>query len=333
MNKPVIWKADILGEEFENTTLQLPAEDDGELVATLIHLLKDSANQARADSNTFSDVVMLYLHGWSDYFYQSALAKRLSAKGVEFYALDLRRYGRSLRAGNLPGYITDLAQYEVEINWAIALIKSAHPGKKILLAGHSTGGLVASLWLHKYPSGADALFLNAPWLEWRLGSLGRILSEPLLELSSRIGKKPIATLDGRVYLESQKTNFDPREPYEVNDDWRPRKPKVYAPWIKAISEGQKQVAAGLDIPVPICVMMSTTSELPFKASEASSKADTILSVGEIAKASLKLGNSVSVERIEGALHDVFLSEPTVRQEAYRRLEKWLTAWLATISLT
>jgi alpha-beta hydrolase superfamily lysophospholipase len=32
---------------------------------------------------------------------------------------------------------------------------------------------------------------------------------------------------------------------------------------------------------------------------------------------------VTVERIDGALHDVFLSRAEVRADAYRRLERWI----------
>ena len=46
---------------------------------------------------------VLYLHGWNDYFFQTHLADYLSDIGYDFYALDLRRYGRSMRPGQLPG--------------------------------------------------------------------------------------------------------------------------------------------------------------------------------------------------------------------------------------
>ena len=45
---------------------------------------------------------VLYLHGWNDYFFQTHLADVLRRAGFDFYALDLRRYGRSLRLGQLP---------------------------------------------------------------------------------------------------------------------------------------------------------------------------------------------------------------------------------------
>jgi alpha-beta hydrolase superfamily lysophospholipase len=49
----------------------------------------------------------------------------------------------------------------------------------------------------------------------------------------------------------------------------------------------------------------------------------VLVVDDIARASLRLGPSVTVERIAGALHDVFLSRRDVRAHAYARLGRWV----------
>ena len=54
---------------------------------------------------------MLYVHGWNDYFFQTHLADHMADLGFDFYAVDLRRYGRSLRRGHLRGFITDLDDY------------------------------------------------------------------------------------------------------------------------------------------------------------------------------------------------------------------------------
>lgn len=58
------------------------------------------------------------------------------------------------------------------------------------------------------------------------------------------------------------------------------------------------------------------------------RADSVLVVDDIARAALKLGSSVTIERIDGALHDVFLSRREARAEAYERMERWTTAMLS-----
>jgi alpha-beta hydrolase superfamily lysophospholipase len=42
---------------------------------------------------------------------------------------------------------------------------------------------------------------------------------------------------------------------------------------------------------------------------------------------LSLGRTVTLERIDGALHDVFLSAPRVRADAYARLSRWIRAYV------
>ncbi len=37
---------------------------------------------------------------------------------------------------------------------------------------------------------------------------------------------------------------------------------------------------------------------------------------------------MTVERIDGALHDVFLSRHDAREDAYRRLHRWVVGWRA-----
>jgi alpha-beta hydrolase superfamily lysophospholipase len=52
----------------------------------------------------------------------------------------------------------------------------------------------------------------------------------------------------------------------------------------------------------------------------------MVGVDDIARAALRLGPSVTVERIDGALHDVFLSRREARTEAYARLDRWVRGW-------
>jgi hypothetical protein len=69
--------------------------------------------------------------------------------------------------------------------------------------------------------------------------------------------------------------------------------------------------------------------VPTRWSDELTRADSVLVVDDIARAALKLGPSVTVERIDGALHDVFLSRREAREDAYARLERWVTGWVAS----
>ena len=98
------WGPDLLGPGFEARTLELlPDEEDDGAVATLVRHMPASDPGALAGTPTRTTFALLYLHGWNDYFFQRDLAREISRLGGAFYALDLRRYGRSLREGQMLG--------------------------------------------------------------------------------------------------------------------------------------------------------------------------------------------------------------------------------------
>ena len=98
---------------------------------------------------------------------------------------------------------------------------------------------------------------------------------------------------------------------------------VRAGWLKAIVAGHERIAAGIDVGMPVCMLLSARSEFGLSWNDAMLRADTVLDVDAVARAGLRLGPSVTIERINGALHDVFLSEAKVREEAYQRMDRWL----------
>jgi alpha-beta hydrolase superfamily lysophospholipase len=103
---------------------------------------------------------------------------------------------------------------------------------------------------------------------------------------------------------------------------------VRAGWLSAVLAGHTQVARGLRIEVPILVVISGASANGPFWTEAMRRTDAVLDVNVIAVRALSLGRSVTVERIDGALHDVFLSRTGVRTDAYRRLATWIRGYAA-----
>jgi alpha-beta hydrolase superfamily lysophospholipase len=45
---------------------------------------------------------VLYLHGYNDYFFHTHVAEKFNENNFDFYALDLRKYGRSLLKNQHP---------------------------------------------------------------------------------------------------------------------------------------------------------------------------------------------------------------------------------------
>ena len=326
------WQPDVLGEPFQQLTLALGDDDEGPVVATLVRSLSHQP-WWRLRRPALEDVDVLYVHGWSDYFFQRSLAKYWTDRGADFYALDLRKYGRSLRSGQTPGFITDLDSYDDDIAAALAamgrpLDGSAHE-RRLVLIGHSTGGLVLSLWAGRHQGEVDAVILNSPWLEFQLSALTRVAVAPVVGLQARL--RPFETLpqvDFGFYTRAQREARG--SDLDVRPEWRPEQSwDVHSAWLNAILAGHARVALGLEIDAPVCTLLSARSAVPTRWSDELTRADSVLVVDDIARASLKLGASVTVERIPGALHDVFLSRADARDIAYERLDRWVMGCLGT----
>src|SRR6478672_7216274 len=127
---------DVLGPDYRVETFSLPPDDEGPVVATLVTLEPAEPN-GRA---------VLHVHGFADYFFHTEYAEWWLERGYDFYALDLRKYGRSIRPHQTPTYIADLHDYftEIDLAWWRITVRDGHdaPGA-VVLSGHSTGGLVA----------------------------------------------------------------------------------------------------------------------------------------------------------------------------------------------
>ena len=318
------WVPDVLGAPFEQRTLPLGEDDQGEVVATLTRL------EPRWGNGLFGplrDVDVLYVHGWSDYFFQVELARFWAHHGARFHALDLRKYGRSLRPGQTPGYITDLAAYDADIAAALAAMghgPEARTNRRLVVMAHSTGGLTMTLWAARHPGLADALVLNSPWLELQLGTLGRQALAPLVQMRARfdpLGTHPVVDLG---YYTRAQADVGALPITGYRREWRPERGFPTHPgWLAAIVEGHRRVATGVDVQCPTLVMLSARSSNPLVWSEDMTSSDGVLVVDDIAKAATRIGRDVSIARIDGGIHDLFLSRPGPRAAAYRALEDWL----------
>ncbi len=323
-----LWSQDVLGKGYECRTLPLGQDDEGDVLATLIRSAPPRRGQTIFGTAKNTDVV--YVHGWSDYFFQKELADFWRERGARFYAIDLRKYGRSLRAWQTPGYIEDLAAYDEDIEAALAVIghgTGQQSARRLVLMGHSTGGLVLSLWVSRNPGRASALILNSPWLELQTGEIGRTAFAPVNNALVKIGRKtPYPQIDRGFYCRSLNASFDGE--WEYNLEWRPEHAfLVYPSWLQAIIRGQQAVSRGLHVAIPVLVMLSARSVLRTTWDESMKHADIVLDVEGIAARSKDLGECITLVRLEGAVHDVILSEKPVREKAYGQLDRWLRAYL------
>jgi alpha-beta hydrolase superfamily lysophospholipase len=326
------WHPDFLGAGFEALTMALtPDESDDEAVtATLVRATKPSGFASVFGDARQTDV--LYVHGWSDYFFQTHVADFWRRKGARFFAIDLRRYGRNLQdasVGQLPGYVASLDTYDEEIELALTQMghgRGATNRRKLILMGHSTGGLILSLWAARNPGRASALVLNSPWLELQTREVGRLALAPFIDtLSKYQPKNPIRASEPGFYMRSVSDAQDGE--WSVNLEWHPNHSfPVFPGWLSAIIRGHQSVAQGLGLKIPILVLLSTRSLFAPVWDEQMKSCDVVVDVTGVAKRSLDLGGCTTVVRVDQAMHDVFLSKKAVREVAFDAIEQWLTGY-------
>lgn len=313
------WVPDLLGPGFEQRTLPLGREDGEEITATLVRSIPSPPARLLG---ALRDIDVLYVHGWSDYFFQVELARFWADRGARFFALDLRRYGRSLREGQRPGDIHSLDDYDADIDAALRVMAEGERGtRRLVLLGHSTGGLTLTLWAARHPDRAAALVLNSPWLELQIGPIGRQALTPLINARARIdplGPQPVVDLG--FYTRAQREIGSLPIPV---DGWRPERGFPTHPrWLAAVLAGHRRIAEGVDVGCPALVLLSARSTPPIRWTEEMTDTDSVLVVDDIARAATRIGELVTIARIEGALHDVFLSRAGPRAAAYAALDRW-----------
>ena len=159
---------------------------------------------------------MLYLHGFVDYFFHTHVADAFAVHGYDFYALDLRKYGRSLLAGQTPYYSTDIAEYDEEIDAAIDIIR-AEGHDEVVAYGHSTGGLIFPLWANRRRGKGliQAMVLNSPFFDLNASDFERGFLTKLVDKVGRFAPRIIVSKLPSPYARALHTNnggewdFDP----------------------------------------------------------------------------------------------------------------------------
>jgi alpha-beta hydrolase superfamily lysophospholipase len=330
------WQPDVL-DGYWRCTLPLGPDPDGEgeVVATLIR--KGAGNETTSSAGR----AVLAVHGYTDYFFNTELADAFTARGFAFYALDLRKCGRSWREGQTPHFTTDLSRYDGELAQAAALIAGETTGATILLYGHSAGGLIITLWLDRLrrrsaiPKLAiTGLVLNSPFFDLHGPPILRAtVTSAAIGAASRLGSKRVlrGTTDGGY---GTSLHRDYRGEFDYNLAWKPLGGfPVTVGWMHAVRRGQAQLHRGLDVGVPNLILRSDHSIPETNDPDRMQRGDAVLDVAQIARWAGCVGNRTSVVPVADAKHDVFLSLAGPRQAAYRELSAWLDWYTASVEST
>jgi alpha-beta hydrolase superfamily lysophospholipase len=309
----------VLGPPYERHIIDLGSDDEGPVVATLI----------RRRAETPSRRAVLYVHGFVDYFFQTHLADFFAEQGWDFYAIDLRKYGRSLGEHQTPNFCRSLTEYFPELDEAARIIRDEDGHDRMLVAGHSTGGLITSLWAHARGGRGlvDGLFLNSPFFDFNASWLmRRLVLTVVAGISWRYPYRivPLSTLG----LYGQSLHSDHRGEWTYELAWKPVLGfPVRAGWLDAIHRAQLRLRAGLAIDAPVLVACSNRTFRGKAWTEDVRVTDSVLDVEHIVRWAPRLGPRVTIARFDGGMHDLTLSGKEVRAEVFRELGRWVDAFV------
>jgi alpha-beta hydrolase superfamily lysophospholipase len=309
---------DVLGEPYVAETIDLPADDEGAVVATLV----------RRAATAPTTKAVLHVHGFADYFFQTGYADWWTERGYDFYALDLRKHGRSLRPHQTPNYITDLRDYYPELDQAWQRVTERDRHSTVVVSAHSTGGLVSGLWAHdRSPAGLVGAVMNSPWLDLQGSAMVRVVGTPILrQVGARRPRREIKRRVTGLYTRSLHRDYEGEWDFDLL--WKPVESfTVYAGWLRAIREGHSRVHRGLELRFPVLVLSSDRSSVPEEVNEDVHGTDIVLDVRQIRRWATAYGPHVTYLAIEGARHDVVLSREKPRLAAYDAINTWMSAWV------
>ncbi len=308
---------DVLGSPFEKVTIEQAEAYDGEVVTTVVRYAPIKGASPRA---------VLYVHGYNDYFFQTEMAEKFTDHDWQFYAVDLRRYGRSMREWHSPFAVRQMDEYFEDIDSAIDVMQ-AEGIEEIILMGHSTGGLSTSLYCDHNRDNlrVSALILNSPFFDMNLG--GGFFENVGVPVVSGLGgifrnwrvqggsDSPGGYAKSISNLYDGEWNFDPQFK-------RLESLPITAGWIRAIHKGQRTLQKGLAIPCPVLVMYSDKSVEGSYGPEYMT-GDSVLDVADIAEFAAALGGNVTELEVENGMHDLVLSSPEVRYPLYDKIFEWI----------
>lgn len=314
-------QVDLLGEDYLCHTYRLPGPVTM-VESSLVEYLP--AMPART--------AILYMHGYTDYFFQGDLGPFFAKLGLGFFALDLQGYGRSIRPNTPPNWCDSLSQYHMDIRMALAHMRSAGIEEVVILA-HSTGGLIASSYLAKqydmdaaneqipYPA-IRGLILNSPFLALPFSpKLQLHMTRLIWWVVSALPFHQLRADKISTYARTIHRRF--RGEWDYRLDWKPAHgfPLSFH-WLKQIIFSQRDLLKQR-IPLPTLMCHSKRSTLRQHSVEAVRQGDGVLDVESMKGAAGMIFQNLTQAEIDGGFHDLYLSPEPIRERYLSTIERWL----------
>lgn len=346
-----------LGTPFRRYAMHTMPVYGKEFHSTLIEYPYGSSKRTDSLAAKSAHGIILYVHGYNDYFFQKELAEKADSAGYAFFAIDLHYCGRSLMPGDARGDMRNMREFFAELDYAVELARvitkeraeslallseladtADTTGRErrlldvsrrayslpMVLMGHSQGGLLAAFYAdHRPEEKFAALVLNSPFFDFNFNWLVRNLAIPVVsEIAMYLPDFSIGSSGNPNYAYSLDKKYYGEWLY--NTEWKSEsRPEQFLGWVRAIHKAQQELHRGFHINSPTLVMHGDCTEKDEEWSENYMHCDGVLDVEHIEKWAPKVGPNVKTETIAGGLHDLFLSRKAVRDEAYAKAFRFI----------
>lgn len=300
------WHKDIL-DGYEARYVDQGISFDGPCRSTIIRKKCDSLSRR----------AYLYVHGFNDYFFQKEMGERFVDSGYNFYAVDLRRYGRSLEPWQYPFNVRDRKEYFADLDSAFSQIVR-DGNTEITLSGHSTGGLTVLLYgtEGKLARRVDRIVTDSPFLEWNYSPVMRAVVVPVAFFGRFLPDVKIRQSHCDGYAYSLLKRF--RGEWNYDTSWKMiYSPPVTLSWVRYVENAQESLMRNSErIGVPVLVMHSSRKVEGCNWTPAFMKGDAVLDPAMLQRRGEALKCRREVVTISDGLHDLILSPRPVRDAAY-----------------
>ena len=317
-----------LGTPFRRYAMHTMPVYGKEFHSTLIEYPYGSSKRTDSLAAKPAHGIILYVHGYNDYFFQKELAEKADSAGYAFFAIDLHYCGRSLMPGDARGDMRNMREFFAELDYAVELArvitKERADSLPMVLMGHSQGGLLAAFYAdHRPEEKFAALVLNSPFFDFNFNWLVRNLAIPVVsEIAILLPDFSIGSSGNPNYAYSLDKKYYGEWLY--NTEWKSEsRPEQFLGWVRAIHKAQQKLHEGLDVKAPTLVLHGDCTEKGEEWSENYMHCDGVLDVEHIEKWAPKVGPNVKTETVAGGLHDLFLSRKAVRDEAYAKAFRFI----------
>lgn len=278
---------------------------------------------------------LLYVHGYTDYFFQTELAEHFISLGYRFYALDLQGYGRSIRPTTPPNWCDSIEQYGQDIDIALATMKQDGVDEVIIL-GHSTGGLIVSTYLAQpyalpereshykkaFPT-VLGLILNSPFLALPFPPV--LLNRIRWPIRTLVTLLPFSSLRAKkitTYAKTLHTKFGGEWDYRL--DWKPAEGfDLSFHWLREVIHAQRNLShQRISLPTLLC--RSDISTIGKTSVEETQQGDGVLDVNSMQEATKKTFQNLTCVSISQGFHDLSLSHQPARHAYFNAMTDWLS---------